>query len=293
MINHPSGQLSAVVLGNIQDGGLPHIGCRCFRCAASYDRTAPQEYAACLAIIDNRGSKSSVWIIDATPDMKYQLDALSSVLGPHPSRRNRSRQVEGIFLTHAHMGHIGGLPQLGPEAMAAEELPVYASTGLLRLLQEARLWQPLVQNLRLIALEKHEPVMLAPDLHLTPIPVPHRDEWGIGTFAFRIQGPSKSLLYLPDIDGWEQWPSARQHLSNVDMALVDATFFDERELGGRPPVAHPLVPHTLDLFADLSGRLLFTHLNHTNPLLDEGSVEHQTVLDAGAQIARFGQEISL
>ncbi len=293
MIDLPRSSVSAVVLGIMQDGGLPHIGCRCRRCSAVYDHGAQPSYAAALAIADTRAPQPKVWMIDATPDLKYQVDALAGLLGSHPLRHGRVRQVDGIFLTHAHMGHIGGLPQLGPEAMAAEALPIFAAPGLAELLRETRLWQPLLQNLHLNELHDDQPVPLAQGLQITPLSVPHRDEWDIGTYAFHIQGPSNALLYLPDIDAWEQWPGARQRLLAADVALVDATFYDVTEIGGRPPVAHPLIPHTLELFADIAGRILLTHLNHTNPVLDEGSDERQSVLSTGARIARFGQIIPL
>jgi hypothetical protein len=50
------------------------------------------------------------------------------------------------------MGHIGGLPQLGPEAMFVQELSIFASVGLVGLLAETAVWQPLMRNVELIAL---------------------------------------------------------------------------------------------------------------------------------------------
>ena len=60
----------------------------------------------------------------------------------------RGQGTAHIFLTHAHLGHVTGLAHLGPEAMSVEALPVYASAALVTLLQETRLWQPAVANLR-------------------------------------------------------------------------------------------------------------------------------------------------
>ncbi|MFQ5399032.1 MAG: MBL fold metallo-hydrolase [Anaerolineae bacterium] len=293
MIDLPQGQVSAVVLGVMQDGGLPHIGCRCTRCAAAYADPSRTEYAACLAIVDRRGSRAAVWLIDATPDIKHQLNLLADVLGPHPRRPGRLRQPDGLFLTHAHMGHIAGMAQLGPEAMAVEGMPLYAAPGLIEMLRRTELWRPLCAALVLHPLPAGEPLKLAPDLTLTAVPVPHRDEWGVGTFAFYIQGPSRSLLYLPDIDAWEQWPEARERMAAVDVALVDASFYSSDELGGRAPVAHPLIPHTLQLYAGLPGRLVLTHLNHTNPVLDGDSPERAAVRTAGASVARTGQVFAL
>lgn len=263
----------AVVLGTMQDGGLPHIGCRCGHCLAG------QGYAASLAIVDKcgrAGAKNSVTLIDATPDIKHQLNYLASVLGQHATMPQRFRQPDALFLTHAHMGHIAGLPQLGPEAMNVQGLPVFASDGLVDLLQETRLWHPMVRQLNLQTLLPHKPVILADNVQITPIPVPHRDEWGIGTFAFRVQGPTRSLLYLPDIDSWQEWPEAEAVLSQVDVALVDGSFMSAEELNGRLPVAHPFMADTWQRFQHLPTDLWFTHLNHTNPALN-GKTEYPIV----------------
>ncbi|MFZ0546865.1 MAG: MBL fold metallo-hydrolase [Candidatus Promineifilaceae bacterium] len=288
----PPNQISAVILGIMQDAGLPHIGCRCQRCLQAIENHAP-EYAACLGIVDRRSDPPTVWLIDATPDIRHQLFLLHPYLGTNPERPTRLRQPDAIFLTHAHMGHTAGLAELGPEGMAVKELPVYASAGLVEILEQTRLWQPLVGNLQLNTLLPGEPLTLVPGLTLTPIPVPHRDELGAGTFAFKIQGPSQSLLYLPDIDKWELWPEARETLSGVDVVLADASFYSTAEVGGRSIAVHPMVPETLAFFTDLPCQLILTHLNHTNPVLDQGSIEREMVESSGTAVAYTGQLFSL
>ena len=290
----------------MQDAGLPHAGCTCARCTAAFDDPARGLYAACLGIVDKRRNtelhgggteghreKARVYLIDATPDITFQLNLLAGALGSHPPRANRLRQPDGIFLTHAHMGHIGGLPQLSKEAMFVNRLPIYATPALCQLIQETRLWSPLVAELEFRPMPGGATVDLGDGLVVTAVPVPHRDEWGVGTVAFHIQGPNKSLLYLPDIDAWEQWPAAEATLRSVDIALVDASFYSADELGGRPPVAHPLVTDTLTRFAHLANRLMLTHLNHTNPVLDRGSAAETAVRQAGFRIAQIGNMFTL
>lgn len=289
----PERSVTAVILGIMQDGGLPHAGCRCARCAAAWADPARAELAACLALVDTRGAETAVWLFDATPDIKHQLELVGDALGSHPLRPDRLRRPDAVFLTHAHMGHVGGLPQLGPEAMAVADLPVYASPELCQLLSKTWLWRPLVEQLELRPIFPRESVRLREDLQVTAVPVPHRDEWRAGTFAFRVQGPNRSLLYLPDIDTWDAWPQAEETLRGVDVALVDASFYSRDELGGRDPVAHPLVTETLDRFADLPTELVLTHLNHTNPVLDAGSEARETVTAVGVQVAQTGQQFML
>jgi pyrroloquinoline quinone biosynthesis protein B len=288
------GDVFAVLLGSMQDAGLPHAGCQCAHCRAAFADPTRIRYATALAIIDNRPESPAVWLIDATPDIKYQLHALAGYLGPHPTRPGRLRQPDGLFLTHGHMGHTAGLAHLGPEVMAVGELPVYGPAGLLQVLSATALWRPAVQGFAFRPLESLQSFLLAPDLTITPRLVPHRDEWHAGTFAYEIAGPHQRLLYLPDIDSWAAWPEAVAVLAGVNVALVDASFWSDAELGGRPPVAHPLVPDTLELVAEVDTQIVLTHLNHTNPLLNPAGPESQLIAQTrNVRVGRFGQQWAL
>ena len=87
MLTFKDNAVTAVILGNMQDAGLPHAGCTCARCMAAFEDPAQGLYAACLAIVDKRRNtelhgedtelhreKASVYLIDATPDIKFQLN---------------------------------------------------------------------------------------------------------------------------------------------------------------------------------------------------------------------------
>ena len=305
MLTFRDDAVTAVILGMMQDAGLPHIGCSCARCTAAFDDPVRVQYAACLAIVDTRNAElhgegaelrreeTKVYLIDATPDIKFQLNLLAGMLGTKPQQPTRLRQPDAVFLTHAHMGHIGGLPQLSKEAMFVNRLPLYATPPLCELIQETRLWSPLVAELEFRPMSGRTTVDLGDGLVITAVPVPHRDEWGVGTVAYRIQGPNQSLLYLPDIDSWDEWLEAEATLSSVDIALVDASFYSRDELGGRAPVAHPLVTDTISRFAHLAGKIVLTHLNHTNVVLDKGGAAETAVLQAGFRIAQTGDQFIL
>ena len=155
------------------------------------------------------------------------------------------------------------------------------------------------QNIRLFNLEDGENVSLSDRLAVTPMLVPHRDEY-TETVGFRIAGPNRTAVFIPDIAKWERWDtSIRDLVRSVDYALLDATFFADGELPGRDMsgIGHPFVSESMHLFADMTeeekSRVIFIHLNHTNPLLIEGSAEQEEVESRGFRIARPGMTLSL
>jgi pyrroloquinoline quinone biosynthesis protein B len=130
----------------------------------------------------------------------------------------------------------------------------------------------------------------------TALPVPHRDE-DADTVAYAVAGPSRKLLWLPDIDKWEKWDQRIEDvLKTVDAAFLDGTFFSADEIPGRSiaEIPHPLVPETVSRLRNvgLAAGVFFVHLNHTNRLLrDLGSVRQ--LREKGFQVAFEGQRLPL
>ena len=124
---------------------------------------------------------------------------------------------------------------LGREAAGVEQLPVYGMPLMQRFLEQNGPWEQLVtlNNIQLVSVTHNESVQLNDRITARPILVPHRDEYS-ETVGFIIQGPSHSLLYLPDVDKWERMNTPIETLlSMVDYAFIDGTFFTDQELPGR------------------------------------------------------------
>ncbi len=283
-----------LVLGVAQDAGRPQIGCRSNCCESARRNPDDRRFVTSLLLADPRSGKR--WLLDATPDLREQVEVAEG----HPVTRKapgpRPPLFEGVFLTHAHMGHYTGLLQLGPEAYNAQHLPLYGTERMEAYLSQNGPWNLLLAqgNWDYRTMVPGEAVSLAEDLTVTAILVPHRREF-TDTCAFLIRGPRRSLLYLPDIDKWDRWDTPIEEvLAQVDVALLDGAFFADGEIPGRSidQIPHPFISETLERLAPLPrserAKVVFTHLNHTNPALDEDSAAALTVREAGMAVARRG-----
>jgi len=301
-----------LVLGTAQDAGLPQIGCEAECCERARADPAARRLVASLLIVDPVTEQR--WLVDATPDIAAQVE----VAREHPPGRaarladvgsaGRPALFEGVFLTHAHMGHYTGLAELGREAYDAQDLPVHCTPAMGHYLSHNGPWSQLVDRggiaLNLFrpgqaVVLAHDPDSGAPTLTVTALAVPHRHEFS-DTVGYRIDGPHASLLYIPDIDKWEKSErSLGSLLSAVDVALLDGSFYADGEIPGRSmaDIPHPFISETLAQVQELPttprAQVVFTHLNHTNPAAQVGSEAHRAVEQAGARVARDGDVFGL
>ena len=296
-----SGQddLHALVLGTVQDAGLPQVGCYSERCDAgrALHAAGVGRYVSSLALVAPRQER--VYLVDATPDITRQIDLIRD-----PAFRRKAaerRPFDGIFLTHAHIGHYAGLAVLGNEGLGMLDTPVYCTQAMADFLSSNQPWAFMVDQGRIV------PTPLATDrwhriddaLDVALWRVPHRDEFA-DTVAFVFRGPRASLLFLPDINDWRHWDrDATEAVSSVDVALLDGSFWSLDELPGRSidDVPHPLMRSTMDLFQPVvdrgDGRIVFTHLNNSNPALDEGGPQQAELARRGFELAREGMRFDL
>ena len=210
-------------------------------------------------------------LIDASMDVRHQ------VVG----------DVDGVVLTHAHLGHLPGILQFGREVLDADAVPVYCTDGLADFVRGNEPFASLVAdgNVTLRPVDLDEGIDL-PDGEVRPFRVPHRDEFDTGTLGLAFHG-ARTLVYVPDVDAWDDRTLAR--IESADVAVLDGTFWTAAEVPDQAAVPHPPVREALDRLPLAETDVYFTHVNHTNPMLDEGSPESAALIDAGASIVEQGQ----
>lgn len=279
------------ILGVAQDGGYPHIGCRKQCCTQAWSNPSNKKYVVSVAVVDPETKQW--WLFEASPDMKEQLQYFHELTGG-----KYKYLPDGIFITHAHIGHYTGLMQLGREALGAKNITVYALPKMKSFLEQNGPWQQLVtlQNIKIETIQPNSVTGLNGNTRVQAFAVPHRDEYS-ETAGFTIIAGKKKYLFVPDIDKWSKWEkNIIKEVSKVDIALLDATFYNADELPGRrmEEVPHPFVAETMELFSKESesakAKIHFIHMNHTNPLLWDEE-QRKKVMQAGYNIAVQGMKL--
>ena len=277
--------VSLVVLGIAQDAGRPQLG---HPEDPAWQDPALARLAASIAVVDNREKPIKRWLFEATPDIKTQLQRLD-VLFPSSAYIG----LDGIFLTHAHMGHYTGLLHIGFEAARTDSVPVYAMPEMKGFLETNGPWDQLVNygNVAITELQDKRSVRISDSINVTPFLVPHRREYS-ETVGFIIEGPERSAMFLPDINGWDVFDETGTRIESlierVDYAYLDATFYGD-ELPNISSFPHPKILESMQRFDALpsieKSKVRFIHLNHSNPALLPGSRESETIRQRGYSVA--------
>ena len=119
------------VLGVAQDAGYPQVNCYEPRCLPVWAQPELGSGASMLAlVIDGR----RFHLFDAAPTLPRQLyqfwTETSLTLG----------DLDGVWLTHAHMGHYAGLLHFGKEAASTRAVPVHAMPRMMAFLARNGPW---------------------------------------------------------------------------------------------------------------------------------------------------------
>lgn len=235
-------------------------------------------------------------MVEASPDFKEQLNLFRNL-----TNQQYKYLPNGIFITHAHIGHYTGLIQLGREVMNTYKIPVFVLPKLKKYLSQNGPWSQLVtlNNIELHELTINTETNIAKGFTATAFQVPHRDEFS-ETAGFSFFLNNKKVVFIPDIDKWQKFSdNIPNTFSNISLAFIDGTFFKDGELVGRAmsEVPHPFVTESMNLFKDwnnaLKSSIQFIHFNHTNPLIKNKSKEKNIVTMNKFNVAVQGKLYSI
>ena len=283
-------EVVVTLLGIAQDGGRPQAGCKKDCCLPAYEDPSLVRRPVSLGIV---GLDKSSHLFDVTRELAWQLDCWSNV-------GSFEGTLDSVWITHAHQGHVDGLGLFGRESIAAQNLALHCSNSFTELMQKTPAWKAMLDQgvLDLNSFESSQIISPTAECGFTvqPIMIPHRDELS-DTHAFLIRGPKESLLYMPDHDSWSETLAMTDaedirswfHSLEVGTVLLDGTFWSNDELENRDQqvVPHPPIVDTINALGtrqDGDPRIVFIHLNHTNPL-------HDPVSEQSVKVADFGWEI--
>jgi len=293
------------VLGSAAGGGLPQWNCGCERCvrARAGDPAVPPRTQPSIAVSAD-GVRWS--IVNASPDVRDQLARFPAL---HPRPGTRDIPLDTIVVTNADVDHVLGLLVL------RESLPYrIVSTPFVRdaLLDHNALLHLLEPAWGIAKLD--QPVMLDRDGHLEarffPVPgkvptwlaklAPNQPETTVGVRITDLRS-GRRLVYAPGVAKLDAGTLAEFEAASC--SFVDGTFFRNDELSamrpgapdatamGHVPISGP--GGSLPVLAELRGRVVYIHMNNTNPILDAASPEASLVQRAGIEIAMDGMELEL
>lgn len=264
------------VLGSVQDGGVPHLGCSCEVCEKAREDPSHQKYIGSLLLKENSEEDSVRYLIDATPDIKYQI---------------KGDYLDGVFVSHGHLGHVNGLPFFGTECLDAEKLSVHCTAEMRQFVMNNDPFRLMVDRNQI---ELHE-TGNGESVEIQGGEVEFRNVLhryvNTDTISFMIKGGNKKLYYLSDIDEWTE--EAIQSIEEADIAIVDGTFWSKQEIDRYEEVPHPTIQETMEKTKDFDTDIYFIHLNHTNPVLREDTEERKKVEENGFGVAERGMEFEL
>jgi pyrroloquinoline quinone biosynthesis protein B len=232
----------------------------------------------------------------------------------------RGSPVAGIVLTNGDLDHVLGLFSL----RESTPLFVYATESVFRALRDKNIMMRTLERFdgqltfRQLTLGKETPLLLPSGepsglsivAHPAPgkVPVhlvgaaPASPEDNIAV-EVREDGNPHVATYATAVAALESGSALVSSLETSRLVFFDGTFWQDDELitlglgkARARDMAHiPIAGEngSLAALSSLGARKVYMHINNTNPILDESSVERGEVTKAGWEVATDGMELSL
>jgi pyrroloquinoline quinone biosynthesis protein B len=294
--------VKVLILGTAAGGGLPQWNCACEQCAQARQHGSHRTQD-CLAI---SGDGRRWYLVNASPDIRTQINN-AGPLTPGPARRETP--IVGTLFTDAELDHTLGLLALRENT----GMRVYGTNAVLAALTEAFPVRRILDPYGSVTWHEMTPRMpcdLDERLRVTAIQLGAKrpryavelENVGSGwvvAYRFEDRDTGGVFVYAPCLASWSA--SVDAALDGAHYAVVDGTFFHDDEMtratgsgGTARSMGHLPIVDSLDELRKRPGvRVLYTHLNNTNPVLNEHGEERRTLDALGIGVARDGQLIEL
>ncbi len=264
------------VLGNVQDGGVPHLGCDCEVCNRARENPEEQRYTASIILREDNSEDTVAYLIAASPDIRYQVD---------------SEFIDGIFVPHTGLGHITGLLYFGEEGPDATDLNVYCNEYVQNFLRKNDPYRYLIDrgNIEVQDFSDGD----SEELQGGKIKVleHYHPQFNTKTGSYLIEGEEKTFFYISDVT--EFTDEIVDTIKEADIAIVDGTFWSRDEIDRYEEVPHPPIKESMELLDGIDTEIYFTHLNHTNPVLREDTEERRVMEEKDFGIVEKGDRFQI
>jgi pyrroloquinoline quinone biosynthesis protein B len=306
------------VLGSAAGGGFPQWNCACPNCFALRAGTFRGHARTQTQIAFSVNSKD--WfLLNASPDLRAQILATPELAPPQGSRRS---PIAGVFLTSSDVDSVAGLLHL----RESTPLCIFSTPSVQRILKEENTvfrvldratppaqWRGISMLPQRFAAAGGDPrgdssfrysaVWLGgnyPDyVSCTLRSKLATEESNVGLL---LEYGEKRLFFAPSLAGCNE--ACRKLAESSNLVFLDGTFWSDDELvrasgSGKTAreIGHVPLAGQGGLLAQFpekaTGRRVLIHINNTNPILNEESVEYRLVREAGWEIAHDGMEFTL
>ena len=306
------------VLGSAAGGGFPQWNCNCDNCVAVRAQTPGFKPRTQSSLAVSRDGEN--WaLLNASPDLREQLNATPE-LHANPKHGPRHSPIKAVVLTNGDVDHIAGLINL----REAQPYSIYGTDRVLSVIADNSIFQILKPDIvPRITLPLGETVPMqgaGVDLGMTveAFAVP-------GTVALYLEneaaGPDfgtqegdtigikvtdtktgQAFFYIPGCAKIDEPLAAR--LKGASVVFFDGTLFTEDEMlqQGLMPKTGSRMGHinmsgeqgSIAAFSKLGvGRLIYVHINNSNPALNANSDARKTIEGAGWEVGFDGMEVRL
>jgi pyrroloquinoline quinone biosynthesis protein B len=298
------GRLTAIVLGSAAGGGFPQWNCRCPVCALAWagdSRVKPRTQTG-LAVSAGDGHWT---LINASPDLPAQIRATPAL---HPATNLRGSPIGAVVLTGGEIDQIAGLLSLRESTPFA----LYATPASHAAVAANAMFGAMTSMTRRAVNPGQRftlPGGIEASMFMVPgkLPLylegeaPELDTESAANVGVDLHHGGTRMIFVPGAAAVTE--GMRERFALADVVLFDGTLFTDDEMirtrtgqktghrMGHMPINGE--DGSLRVFTGLSARRIYIHINNTNPILIDGSIERREIESAGWQVAEDGMEIVL